>query len=318
MPGRRLNLGHLFHFDQLRGVLMYFRNLMFFRIPTGFVVQDLEEGLAECALKPVGGLELSSRGFVSPYGRDSDVLAVRQEKAIWLSVGGEDRVLPAAVVNGLLAKKLAEIEQAEGRKPGGRTRKRIKDEIIVDLIPRAFVKPSRTEAIIDLELGLVIVDTANRKVGESVIGEIRRALGSFPALPLSAEIDPRSILTSLVAGDQMPYGLNLSDECELRDPVDYGAKARFTNTELESEEVHKHLEAGMQATRLALRFFDRFRFVLGEDLVARKFELDDSVQAEYEDDDGLIAELNARFSLMLGEIKGLFTVLESAFKLSKA
>lgn len=297
---------------------MYFRNLMFFRIPAGFVVQDLEEGLAECTLKPVGALELSSRGFVSPYGRDHDVLAVRQGKAIWLSVGGEDRVLPAAVVNDVLAKKLAEIELAEGRKPGGKRRKRVKDEIIVDLIPRALVKPSRTDAIIDLELGLVIVDTANRKAGESVISEIRRALGSFPALPINAEISPRSILTGWVAGEQMPGGLNLSDECELRDPVDHGSKARFTNTELESEEVHKHLEAGMQATRLALRFYDRFRFVIGEDLVIRKFELDDSVQAEYEDDDGLIAELNARFALMLGEVKALFAVLEPALKLSKA
>lgn len=297
---------------------MYFRNLMFFRIPTGFVVQDLEEGLAECSLKPVGGLELSSRGFVSPYGRDSDVLAVRQDKAIWLSVGGEDRVLPAAVVNDLLAKKLAEIEQAEGRKPGGKTRKRLKDEIIVDLIPRAFVKPSRTDAIIDLELGLVIVDTANRKVGESVIGEIRRALGSFPALPLSAEIDPRSILTSWVSGDQMPGGLNLGGECELRDPVDHGGKARFSNFDIESEEIHKHLEAGMQATRLGLQLEDRLWLVIGEDLVVRKLNLMDGVEPEPTDGNDLTAELNARFALMLGEIKALFTVLEAAFKLSKA
>lgn len=297
---------------------MYFRNLMFFRIPVGFVVQDLEQGLAECSLKPVGALELSSRGFVSPYGRDSDVLAARQGKAIWLSVGGEDRVLPAAVVNDVLAKKLAEIEQQEGRKPGGKTRKRLKDEIIVDLIPRAFVKPSRTDAIIELELGLVIVDTANRKVGESVIGEIRRALGSFPALPINSEVAPRSILTNWVAGHVMPGGLNLGGECELRDPVDHGGKARFSNFDIESEEIHKHLETGMQATRLGLQFEDRLWLTVGEDLVARKVSFMDGVEPDFSDKESLIEELDARFALMLGEIKALFTVLESAFKLSKA
>ena len=128
---------------------MFFRNLTLFRFPTTTKLDDLDRGLDECQLKPVGPLELSSRGFISPFGRDSDVLAARQRDAIWLTVGGEDRLLPGSVVNDLLAKKLEEIEQKEGRKPGGRTRKRIKDELITDLLPRAFVKPSRTDALLE-------------------------------------------------------------------------------------------------------------------------------------------------------------------------
>jgi recombination associated protein RdgC len=132
------------------------------------------------------------------------VLAARQRDAIWLTVGGEDRLLPGAVVNDMLAKKLEEIEQKEGRKPGGRTRKRIKDELITDLLPRAFVKPSRTDALLDLEHGVVVVDTSSRKSGENVVSEIRRALGSFPALPLNAEVAPRSVLTGWIAGEPCP------------------------------------------------------------------------------------------------------------------
>jgi len=252
---------------------MFFRNLTLFRFPPTTKLDELDKGLDECQLKPVGPLELSSRGFISPFGRDSDVFAARQRDAIWLTVGGEDRLLPGAVVNDMLAKKLEEIEQKEGRKPGGRTRKRIKDELITDLLPRAFVKPSRTDALLDVEHGIVVVDTSSRKNGENVISEIRRALGSFPALPLNAEVAPRSVLTGWIAGEPLPDGLALGDECELRDPVDQGAVVKCQRQELQGDEIGKHLEAGKQVTRLALTLDDHVSFVLGEDLVVRKFKL---------------------------------------------
>jgi recombination associated protein RdgC len=292
---------------------MFFRNLTLFRFPTTTKLDALDTGLDECQLKPVGG-------FVSPYGRDNDLLAARQRDAIWLAVGGEDRLLPGSVVNDMLAKKLAEIEQKEGRKPGGRTRKRIKDELITDLLPRAFVKPSRTDALLDLEHGIVVVDTSSRKNAENVVSEIRRALGSFPALPLNAEVAPRSVLTGWIAGEPLPDGLSLGDECELRDPVDQGAVVKCQRQELQGDEIGKHLEAGKQVTRLALTLDDHVSFVLGEDMIVRKFKLLDGAvdQLESTDREDLRAELDARFALMSGEAKRLFAVLEKALKLSKA
>jgi recombination associated protein RdgC len=299
---------------------MFFRNLTLFRFPTTTKFDALESGLGECQLKPVGPLELSSRGFISPFGRDAEVMSHNQGDATWLAVGGEDKILPGSVVNDMLNKKLSEIEAKEGRKPGGRTRKRIKDELITDLLPRAFVKPSRTDALIDLGHGVVAVDTSSRKTGESVVSEIRRAMGSFPALPLNAEVAPRSVLTGWVAGEPLPEGLSLGDECELRDPIDQGAVVKVQRMELQSDEITKHLESGKQVTRLALNLDDHVSFVLGEDLVVRKFKLLDGAVDELEstERDDLRAELDARFILMAGEFRRLFTVLEGALKLSKA
>lgn len=289
-----------------------------FRFPTSLDFSQIDELLPEAALKPVGPLELASRGFVSPFGRGEEALSHRISNAIWLSVGGEDRILPAAVVNDLLAKKLAEIEEKEGRKPGGRTRKRLKDELVTDLMPRAFVKPSRTDALVDLDKGIVVVDTSSRKVGENVVSEIRRAFGSFPALPLNPEIAPRSILTGWVAGEPLPEGLSLGEECELKDPIDGGGVVKVSNMELQSDEITRHLEAGKQVTRLGLNLDDHVSFVLGEDMVVRKLKLLDGAvdQLESTERDDLRAELDARFALMSGEIARLFAVLEKAFKIS--
>ena len=71
---------------------MFFRNLTLFRFPTTLDFSQLDELLPEAALKPVGPLELSSRGFISPFGRGEEALSQRINDAIWLSVGGEDKI----------------------------------------------------------------------------------------------------------------------------------------------------------------------------------------------------------------------------------
>ena len=298
---------------------MFFRNLTLFRFPTSLDLADLDSRLAACALKPVGALELSSRGFVSPFGRDAEALSHRIGDTIWLSVGSEDKLLPGAVVNDLLQKKLAELEQKEGRRPGGRARKRLKEDLVHELLPRAFVRPGRTDAILDLEHGLCVVDTASRKQAENVVSEIRHALGSFPALPVNAEVAPRAVLTGWIAGEPLPEGLSLGEECELKDAADKGAVVKCQRLELTGEEIGKHLDAGKQATRLALTLDDHVGFVLGEDLVLRKFKLLDGAvdQLESSERDDLRAELDARFALLAGELKRLFSVLEPALKLSR-
>jgi recombination associated protein RdgC len=300
---------------------MFFRNLTLFRFPASLDFDGLDAGLAECALKPVGALELSSRGFISPFGRgEGEALSHRIGDAIWLAAGSEDKILPSSVVNDLLQKKLIEIEDKEGRKLGGRARKRLKEDLVHELLPRAFVKPGRTDAMLDLEHGFIAVDASSRKTAEAVVSDVRHALGSFPALPLNAEVAPRSVLTGWIAGDAMPDGLALGDECELRDPTDQGAVVKCQRHELQCEEIGAHLEAGKQVARLALTLDDRLSFVLGEDLVIRKLKfLDGAVDAlESNDRDDLRAELDARFALFSGEVRRLFLTLETALTLSKA
>jgi len=298
---------------------MFFRNLTLFRFPTSLDLSELESRLAECALKPVGALELSSRGFISPFGRDGESLSHKISDAIWLSVGSEEKILPGAVVNDLLSRKLEEIERKEGRKPGGRARKRLKEDLVHELLPRAFVRPGRTDALLDLSHGLCVVDSSSRKAAENVVSEIRHALGSFPALPVNAEVAPRSILTGWVAGEPLPEGLSIGDECELKDAADKGAVVKCQRQELQSDEIAKHLESGKQVTRLALTLDDHVSFVLGEDLVVRKFKLlEGAVDAmESTERDDVRAELDARFALMAGEAKRLFNVLEPALKISR-
>ncbi|MGN7832627.1 recombination-associated protein RdgC [Pseudoxanthomonas sp. 22568] len=298
---------------------MFFRALTMLRFPPTLDLSQLDALLEEFRLKPIGALELSAHGFVSPFGKGEQALSHRIGNAIWLTVGGEQKLLPPATVNQALEERLESIYAKEGRRPGGRARQRLRDDIVMELLPRALTKPHRTDLLIDLQDGFIAVDTSSRKTAEGVASEIRRALGSFPAVHLNAEVSPRAVMTGWVAGEPLPKGLSLGEDCRLEDAMDGGSKVACYRIDLQSEEIAEHLRAGRQVTRVALVLDDHLSFDLDETLIVHKLKfLDGAIDAlsniERED---LRAELDARFALLAGEVSRLFRVLEGALHLTK-
>lgn len=319
---------------------MFFRNLTLFRFSPAQLgeafdtvfyddpetIVPAEEAMAECALKPVGPMELASQGFIRPHGDgvEDATFVVRHGNAVWLTIGAETKILPTSAVNAALAKRLAEIEQREGRKPGGRTRKRLRDDIIAELLPRALVQPTRTDCYLDLQRGLLVVDTASRKRGEQVVSEIRRALGSFPALPINCEVAPRSVLTSWVlAGFVFPFGhttgCSLADFAIFADATDGGAVVRITGQQLDGDEIAALLEAGKQVRRIRIDLSDKVQVDVDESMTLRRVRFGDGAidALDATDRDDVQAELDARFVLMTGLLGPLFDVLERQFQWSK-
>ncbi len=300
------------------------RNLTLFRFPAALLpmLAHAEEHLAEHRLKPIGPLELSTRGFVSPYGGDETQLSVMIDGRVLIALGGEDKLLPAACVNKALAERLQVIRDREGRNTSGRERKRLKDEVLTDLLPRALSRPLRTYAWLDLARGWLVVDTPSRRRAEEVVSALREAFGSFPALPVNAEASPRALLTSWLWGDDasLPAGFCIDDSCELRDPVDGGGIVKVRNQDLSSEEIGEHVRSGKQCFRLGLTFDERLAFELGEDVVVRKLRfLESTTEAlERDDDDSLRVEVDATFALASAEVGRLLDALEAALSLSGA
>jgi recombination associated protein RdgC len=301
---------------------MFFRNLTLFRFSSAVAadLEKLDEALDGHRLRPCGALEMATRGFVSPLGRDEQALSHGMGAFTLVAVGAEEKLLPAVVVNEELSRKVKKVAEDEGRRVGGRERKRIKDELMDQLLPRAFVRPTRLAAYADRKHGWLVLDTASRKAAENALTALRDALGSFPAVPLAPEQTPRQVMTEWLTSGQLPAGLALADECELRDPTSAGgAVVRCRHQELESDEIREHLRGGKQVFQLGLSFDGRLGFVLGEDLVLRKLRFFDVVTDELADtqSESAAAELDARFALMTLELKRLLGKLEEWFGLPR-
>lgn len=293
------------------------------------------EALHAARLKPVGPLEMAAIGFVPPLGGHSpaeredalgESLYRRVGDCVWVSIGIQQKLLPASVVNAQLAEKLAAIEQREGRRPTARARRRMRDELIAEMLPRALVKPSRIDAWLDLQRGLLVVDTPSRKRAETVASELRRAFGSFPALPVNCEEAPRSVLTSWLVEGTGPFWdfnrlplLSIGDLAHLADPTDHGT-VRIADQELRGEEVSSHLLAGKKVTRLRILLDDTLQVDVGDDMVLRGLRILDGATASIEEQehDDMAAELDARFALASGLVGLLTDALAEAFRWSKA
>jgi recombination associated protein RdgC len=300
---------------------MFFRNLTLFRFSEAMAesLADLDSPLEEKRLRPCGPLEQSTRGFVSPHGRNAEMLTHKVGPYTLVALGGEDKLLPGSVVNEELSARLQKINEEQGRRVGAKERKRMKDEILTDFLPRAFVKPFRMLAYLDLKNGWLVVDTSSRKSAEEVLSQLREATGTFPATPMAPEESPRTLMTDWVVSGKLPAGLVLADECELRDPAESGAIVRCRRQDLETDEVREHLKTGKQVFQLGLTFDDRISFVLGEDLVIRKLRFLDQVLDELKetDADSAAAELDSRMALMTLEAERLLGKLDEWFRLPR-
>jgi recombination associated protein RdgC len=300
---------------------MWFRNLTLFRFSKSSAksLKTLEAKLDNHRLRPCGPIELATQGFISPFGRDEETMLHEVGHYRLLTSAREDKLLPTSVVNEELRARLQKIAEKEGRPVRSKERKRLKDEVLTDLLPRAFVRLSKLNAYLDTENGWMAIDTASRKAAEGSVSLVREALGSFPAAPLAAEESPKALMTDWLARGKLPSGLALSDECELRDSAEAGAIIRCRRQDLETDEIREHLKSGKQVSQLGLVFNDRLSFTLDEELVVRKLRFLDLVQNELGDVDreSAAAELDACFALMTLELDQLFQRLEEWFGLPR-
>lgn len=298
---------------------MFFRNLTLFRVDADTardVATRLESALADHPLRECGPLELYTTGFLPPTGIAGDPLTLTVGSCQLLVFARNDKLLPAGVVNAALRARVRAIEAEQDRRVGGRERKRLKEDVLLELLPRAFVQTSRTAAYIDTTNQWLVVDTASRTVAESVLTALRDALGSFPAVPLAPDVPTRLQLTAWLADIDLPAQLALGEECELRDPASAsGAIAACRRQDMAAEEVKEHLRSGKQVSRLGLAFDDRLYFVLCDDLTIRKLRFGDAAMDELADADDALSELQATVALMTLELQRLFTNLAAWFEI---
>lgn len=294
---------------------MWFRNLSLYRLTEAVEtdLERLEQQLDGHRFHPCGGLDTHSCGWVPPLGRHGQTLLHPANGRLMLCMRREERILPPAVVREILEEKVEQIEADEGRPVGRREKTQLRDEIVVDLLPRAFTRSHLTYAYIDPDAGWIVVDSASAKRAEELLNLLRDSLDTLKIRPLSVNQSPSLLMTRWLESG-LPQGFEPGNECELREPVEKGAVVRARNLELIGEEIGSHLEAGMQVTRLAVEWNERVRCVLGDDLVIRRLRFTDLVMEEAADTaaEDAAARFDADFALMSSELAHFFPALIEA------
>lgn len=300
---------------------MWFKNLQLYRLTEHFELnaEQLQEKLLEKATHPCQGLDTYTLGWDRPLGREGQLLVHEGSGCIMLCMRKEERLLPSSVVREVLDEKVADIEDRDGRRVGRKEKMKLRDEIMVDLLPRAFTRSSRLYAYIDLSKDWIVIDSASAKKAEELLTLLRETLGSLKVKPFEVKQSPATILTGWLTGHP-PADFELLDECELRDRAEEGGIVRLRNHDLAGDEIKVHMDSGKQTVRLAVAWNERLSCVLSDDLSVRRLRFLEVVQQEAADTDAdSAAEMfDVDFNLMvlefrqfiarMGEIYGGYTL----------
>lgn len=295
---------------------MWFKNARLFQLNESFQLdaEQLSTALQNDALKACAPMEAVSKGWVSPFGSDSDLFVLKSGDAMLFSLGVEEKVLPAAVVNHQLNQQLESIKAESGQKPGRKQQTDMKQQLMLEMLPRAFVKPKTIHAYLDLKLALLVVDCASQNAAEDLVSQLRQTLGSFKASAFGPSSAVAQVLTQWVLKAQGDAGFQPDNEIVLETLDDNKGVVRGRNIAHLEDQMKQHIDNGYLVTQLGLLYNDRIELVLGHDLGLKKIKFTDVVLDQL-DDESIESEwqlLDSRFTLFSLELRAM---LKSLFEL---
>lgn len=233
--------------------------------------------------------------------------------ACYVTIAFRDRIISAAMVAEILDKRCKAIDRDEGRKLGGRERKRMREEIIVDLMPHAPIVTKRIDCLIHCGENWIAINTGSSRVAENCIGLLRMALGSFPAAPLAPELSPRMMLTAwlrqegqaLSAMSYQRIGWSLGYNCKLIGEDE--AVATYKSQSLVSQEIADNLEAGKHVKQLGVVIRENVSATITADLVFKSVRfLEDAGITDAEDIESQLALQALEIEIVARDLFALF------------
>ncbi|MFY4257867.1 recombination-associated protein RdgC [Achromobacter xylosoxidans] len=287
----------------------FFKNAHLYRAQEDIAISSeaLEEQLGRLAFAmPESGRE--RRGWI-PAGVGNT--CVREVGLHWLiRMRTARRLLPAAVVRQRVKEVAALIEHRQGYKPGRRQLKDIKDRVLEELLPKAFLQMRDTDVWIDRANGWVVVDTASSKRADEVLSLLSKTVDPFAVEPLQVQTAPGRVMTQWVLEGEASEGFSIDQDAELRSRGRGHGAIRWVRHSIETVDARRHIEQGKQCTRLALTWADKISFTLTEDLTLRRLRFLDVLQKDLPGDVRDEAEtFDTSFALMAGELAGLLAAL---------
>lgn len=296
---------------------MWFKNLRIYQLTKPFELnaKTLDERLQEHEFQPCAGQDTVRLGFVSPLGPQGRQFVHAAGQYIAICLKRQEKLLPAAVVNEQLQERVGQISEREGRSVGRNERQDLKDEILFDLLPKALTKSQLHYAYIAPKEGLIVVDSSSAKRAEDLLTALRNALGSLPAVPLTAKLPPTRVMTDWLVNNSLPAGFRLGDECELEAPKDEGRVIRCKKQDLTAAEILSHIETDMVVRKLALDWQDNLQFVLDHELGVKRLKFGQEImdKAAERNPETAAEAFDQDFAAMTLELSAFIQALAEAF-----
>ena len=183
-----------------------FKNLVVYKLTQPFTLNgmQLEEKLQEKRFRSCGSQDFSTYGWVPAVGRKATALVHEAAGALLICAMHEEKILPTSVVNDALEEKIEQIEQEQDRQVFRKERRSLKDDVIMELLPKAFTKQKATLAYIDVTNGWLVINASSFRQAEELTSCLRECLGSLAVINIPLKNAPSFKMTDWLTTHTLP------------------------------------------------------------------------------------------------------------------
>jgi recombination associated protein RdgC len=232
----------------------------------------------------------------------------------------EKRAVPSSAITSAVDERIERYKAETGNeRVPAKVKKEFKEEVLLDLLPRAFSKRSTMLLWLDPKNRMLVVDAGSLSGADRIVSTLLAALlevpGAAPSLDLSliqTQSSPSASMAHWLATREAPWRFTVDRDCELKAADEQKATVRYARHTLDIDEVAQHIAAGKVPTQLALTWNDRVSLVLTEAGQVRKLKMLDVVLKDSgdggKDDEGF----DANVAILTGELSQLIPDLIEA------
>ena len=254
---------------------MWFKNLLVYSIPEDYKIdkQTLEEKLPTQKFSPAMSTQQISIGWAPVREGSDELCAGIAAKHYILNFRKEKKLLPPKVIAEFVKERVKKIEENEGRKPGRKEMRDIKEDVTHELMSKAFAIKDDTHVWMDMENHRIIINSGSQSAADAIITTLIATLDGLSVAPINTEMSPAAAMTMwLTEDDDPPAGFTIDQEAELAAKDESRANVKFARKSPEAEEVKKHVSQGMQCVKLAMTWDSKVSFVLTEKLEFKRIK----------------------------------------------
>jgi recombination associated protein RdgC len=228
--------------------------------------------------------------------------------------------VPASAVKSAVDERVERYKAETGNeRVPAKVKKEFKEEVLLDLLPRAFSKRSTMLLWLDAKNRMLVVDAGSLSAADRIVSSLLASLlevpGAGPALDLElihTQTSPAASMAHWLATREAPWRFTIDRDCELKAPDEQKATVRYARHTLDIDEVAQHIAAGKVPTQLAMTWNDRVSLVLTEAGQIRKLKMLDVVLKEAGDGGKDEDTFDANVAILTGELSQLIPDLLEA------
>jgi recombination associated protein RdgC len=239
-------------------------------------VAALDESLSGHVFHPCGPTERLRAGWVPPRGVAHAPLAESIGGQVLMKLRVESRLLPASAVRQEVDLRLDAIEDETGRRPRGKRKKELKEQVEHELLPRAFTRQAETLVWLDPKARRLVIGTTTARLLDLVATALSEAFdGRLPMAPLHTALSPSVAMGRWLLDREAPAGFTVDQDCVLRAPDDSRATVRYARHPLDHAQVIEHVREGKLPLQLALTWGGRVSCLLTDEMRLKRLQFPD-------------------------------------------